>query len=214
MKYRRATYRKLILTLMMVLGTHSNPVDGIPSNRRMTLMRHSAYHALSVTRSKDKNEPNPQLQRRRKINKNPPLFAPPKVNTGNYDYGSEGNSWSYQKRVRCLPGDPTSNGTSDIDVVVTYEYAVETTTNKNLEQIRQNLEYEMLMVTVSELCGKRSIVGLYSSLPVDQPAGKRQKENGYRSPCDAAFFVSIKISFCQFYFSDLLCRVSGGNRRM
>jgi len=123
----------------------------------------------TVQRKRDSTEPYDQLQRRNIRKNNTSLFIPSTVNPGNFDYDSEGQSWSYQKRVRCHPEVPISAKT---DILITYDYAVETISNSSLPTILQRLEYDMLMATVSDLCGQRNVVGLYSSLPVDQPKGK------------------------------------------
>jgi hypothetical protein len=156
------------------MGPKNSVIRGVHSLRvipmqivygyRLPKIRHE-----TVQTKRDNSEPFDQLQRRKLRETNTSLFIPLAVNPGNFDYGSEGQSWSYQKRIRCHPEVPVN---AKVDILITYEYAVETTRNSSTHTILKRLEYDMLMATVSELCGQRNVVGLYSSLPVDQPKGK------------------------------------------
>jgi hypothetical protein len=88
-----------------------------------------------------------------------------------YTYNAEGDSWIFKTEITCSGGNQNV-GKLNQNVIVTYDYAVETTTNNNIQFILQKLEFDMLKVSANELCRNSNIQGVYSSLPVDKTAGK------------------------------------------
>lgn len=177
MRKSRSNYQKVILAFVIALvepKSESSHIMRIPMLRvkgNLPQVREDSFKWKS-----DTSESYDQLQARRKIRKNKTsLFVPATVNPGNYDYNNEGQSWSYRKRIRCQPKVPMK---AKADLLITYKYAVETFGNSSIYAILQRLEYDMLMATVSELCGERSnVLGLYSSLPVDKIEGKENEAN-------------------------------------